>query len=155
VTRAGQQYAAAAPLSDQATAADGRIGGLLPDVTLRGRTGDRNSRELRPAVVMLVQNACDCLRRLRRVATEAHGSKSRVYVVGISGREQVDKLASFVGYGVVPLVDEHRALDRNYQPGADAMLLLVRRDGVVVEAANGVAPDIDLASRLPALLKVP
>jgi hypothetical protein len=151
----GQEYAGAAPLRASARERTGRVGGLLSPATLHGRSGSMQSRDLRPAVVMLVQYPCECLARLKHVAVQADGSKVRVYVVGFHGRAQVDRLAQGAGRGVVPLVDAQDRLHQAYHRGPDAILLLVRRDGVVTEIVDGVPANMDLASRLPALLTVP
>lgn len=151
----GQEYAAAARLHVAADGRSGTVGGLLPVAELHGRARSRSARELRPAVVMLVRYPCECFRQLVHVAAQASGSKVRVYVVGFNGRAQVDRLADSAGRGVVPLVDPLRTLDAVYHPGPRAMLLLVRRDGVVQEIVDGVPPNMELATRLPALLHLP
>lgn len=151
----GQEYAAAAPLRPAAVSRSGRIEGLLPPATLHGRSKTTQSRDLRPGAVLLVPYPCECLQRLRHVVAQADGSRVRVYIVGYNGREQVDRLAAAAGRGVVPLLDPRRRLQQAYRPGPQAVLLLVRRDGVVTRIFDGVSPELDLAPLLPALLRVP
>jgi hypothetical protein len=153
----GQEYAAPMPINQSPRVArkTGTLGGLLPDGALRGRKHGTRLSDLRPAVLMLVQYPCECAARVEHVAAQADGSKVRVYVVGLHGREQVDRLADAAGRDVVPMVDVQDVLGRTYHPGPEAMLLLVRRDGVVTGIVDGVSPEMDLASRLPGLLRVP
>jgi hypothetical protein len=151
----GQEYAASARLDEPAAARVGQLGGLLPDGVLRGRQHDKAVRDLRPAVVLLVQYPCECAGRVQHVATQADGEKVRVYLVGFHGRTQVDRLAQAGGRNVVPLVDDANTLSRVYHTGSRATLLLVRRDGVVTEIVDDLPAKMDLRRRLPALLESP
>ncbi|MEP7055140.1 MAG: hypothetical protein ABI912_07810 [Actinomycetota bacterium] len=150
----GQEYARPAALNATARRT-GQVGDLLPAGALRGRDHGTRINDLRPAVLMIVRFPCECAARLEHVVAQADGSKVRVYVVGYSGRTQVDRLADAAGRGVVPLVDVHNVLSGVYHPGEAAILVLVRRDGIVTEIVDGVPTNMDLASRLPRLLEVP
>jgi hypothetical protein len=149
----GQEYAAAAGLNEGAAARAGHVGGLLPVGIVRGRQHGKAVRDLRPAVILLVQYPCECAGRVKHVAAQADGEKVRVYLVGFHGRTQVDRLAEASGRNVVPLVDDANALSRAYDTGSDATLLLVRRDGVVTQIVDDLPAQIDLRKRLPALLE--
>lgn len=152
----GPPYAAAAPLASvPGSQPPNAVGALLPAATLSGVDDDYEARDLRPAIILLVQFPCDCSGKVRQVATQADGRKVPVYLVGFRGRPQVDRLAKEIGFGVVPLVDELGVLDAAYSPTADATLLLVRRDGVVTRIVGGVYDEIELGPSLPSLLEVP
>jgi hypothetical protein len=151
----GQEYAEPAPVMQSAAKFTGEAGGLLPTGALRGRSHGTRLRDLRPAVLLLVQFPCECAARVKHVAAQADGSKVRVYVVGFHGRTQVDRLADAAGRGVVPMVDVTNTLNRTYHPGPEGTLVLVRRDGVVTQIFDGVPDNIDLRPWLPWLLRLP
>jgi hypothetical protein len=72
----------AAPLAHPSVA-DGRVGGLLPSVTLTGPSGPVSSRSasLRPAVFAIVPKGCGCTTLLDGLAGEAYSENLRLAVV--------------------------------------------------------------------------
>lgn len=151
----GEEYAAPAAIRPVPARRTGQVGGLVPRAELEGRSGQRNARDLRPAVLMLVPYPCDCLARLQHVVGQTDGSKVRLYLVGFTGRPQVDDLTQTTQGGAVPMVDRAGVLQRVYQPGPTGKLVLVRRDGVVTDIVDGVTTETDVRSRLGELLEVP
>ncbi|MDQ1708978.1 MAG: hypothetical protein QOG49_363 [Frankiaceae bacterium] len=151
----GEDYASAQPLRLSAIARPDGVGGLVEDAQVQRGSRMISTRELRPAILALVPRRCDCADRLRDAASDADGRGVPMYVVGSNGLRQANGLAAAAGKDVVPIVDRSGVLENRYHPGLYAMLLLVRRDGVVTEIVDGVPLDIDLGKRLPALLKTP
>lgn len=149
---AGERYAAPAPFLAQAAGAHGSIGRPLPDTMFTRGSRSVPARDLRPAVLMLVPRECGCTEAMRQVVAQADGSGIRVYVVGAGDRRQVNRIAAEARGDVVPLLDEAAMLQTTYATGLSATLLLVRRDGIVVEIIDTVDRDLPLRDRLPALL---
>jgi hypothetical protein len=144
--------AAPRPLAAPAISA-GRVGGLLPDVTLRGRVTEAQARSLRPAVVMLVAPSCDCLRAVRQVVTEAARVRVVTYVVEAgTSLDQAQSLALQAGGDVGPYADPDGVLARTYGLRSSAALVLVRDDGVVTQVVAAVSPSLRLATALRGLV---
>jgi hypothetical protein len=133
--------------------ADGTVGGLVPDVTLRGRVRTSPSRDLRPGVLMLVAPSCDCVNALRQVVAEASRARLVTYVIeaGDSLR-QAETLAAQAGGDVGPYADPAGTLAAAYRLRSPAALVLVRRDGVVTQVVPAVGPSLRLATALRALV---
>lgn len=151
----GEEYADKAALRPVADGPSGRVGTLLPDVDLSAKTHTVAATELRPAVLLLVSPGCDCIDRARHVAAQADGSGVRVYLVGAGSRGPIDRLAGRTGRGVTPLLDTDGRLRRALTVAGEAMLVLVRPDGVIAAIVDDVPADIDLGNRLRSLLRVP
>lgn len=133
--------------------APGRIGGLLPDVVLRGSVTESTARSLRPAVVMLVAPSCDCLGAVRQVVAEAARARIVTYVVEAgSSLDQVRSLALQAGGDVGPYVDPGGVLAEAYGLRSSAALVLVRDDGVVTQVVDAVSPSLRLATALRGLV---
>lgn len=152
---AGEHYAGPAPLLLAAEGRGSDTGGLVPVADLNpDGDGIVSSRDLRPAVLMLVPRECTCGQRLVDVASETEGSKVRLYVIGSNGQRQLSGLRGGGARDAVPLLDRGFVLMDRYQPGKHGTLLLIRADGVIAEIVDDVPLDIDLADRLPKLLEV-
>lgn len=150
---AGERFASARPLSAPATN-DG-VGGLLPSAVLLRGSRKVDSRDLRPAVIVLVPTRCHCEDQIRHVVAHADGNLVRVYVVGVAERRQVDTLKARSGGDVVALLDPTKTLQTQYRPGPEGMVVFVRRDGVVTEIVDGINSQLDVRRLLPALLRTP
>lgn len=131
----------------------GAVGGLLPDVPLRGRVGVTPARQLRPAIVMLVRTGCDCVAAIRQVVAEAAPLRLATYVVeaGTSFSFAVS-LAVQSGGEAGGFADPEGALAAAYRLRSDAALVLVRADGVVHSVVAAIAPSLRLAPALRALV---
>jgi hypothetical protein len=132
--------------------APGRVGGLLPDVVLSGRSKPENARALRPAVVMLVAPDCGCVDALRHVVREAAAYRLVTYVVQAGDLAQPVRLAAQAAGDVGPFADPNGALAAAYGLHTDAALVLVRADGVVTQTVAAVGPALRLGPALRALL---
>ncbi|MDQ1710974.1 MAG: hypothetical protein QOE45_424 [Frankiaceae bacterium] len=147
-----QRRPAAASLAAPVVA-PGRVGGLLPDVTLRGRVRTANARELRPAVVMLVAPGCDCVEAVRHVVREAAAYRLVTYLVETGDSPAgTEILAARAGGDVGPYADPAGALAAAYGLRTDAALVLVRADGVVTQTVAAVGPALRLGTALAALV---
>lgn len=141
----------AATLASPAVA-PGRVGGLLPDVVLSGRSKPENARALRPAVVMLVAPDCGCVDAIRHVVREAAAFRLVTYVVQAGDLAQPVRLAAQAGGDVGPFADPTGVLAAAYGLHTDAALVLVRADGVVTQTVAAVGPALRLGPALRALL---
>jgi hypothetical protein len=131
----------------------GRVGGLLPDVVLRGRVRTENARALRPAVVMLVAPDCRCVDAVRHVVREAAAFRLVTYLVQAGeSLTQTEILAAQAGGDVGPYADPGGALATAYGLHTDAALVLVRGDGVVTQTVAAVGPSLRLGTALRGLL---
>jgi hypothetical protein len=139
-------------LASPAVAA-GRVGGLLPDVVLRGRIRPSQSRELRPAIVMLVAPDCGCVTALRQVVRDAARLRLVTYVVEAGDSlAQPESLAAQAGGDVAPYADPAGTLAAAYRLRTHAALVLVRSDGVVTQVVDAVGPALRLDTALRALV---
>lgn len=140
------------PLASPAFA-PGTVGGLLPDVSLANRNGVTQARGLRPAIVLLVGDGCDCLEVVRQVVAEAAPLRIPTYVVVEgSAAGAAESLAARSGGEAGGFADPGGALARAYGVRANATLVLVRRDGVVNQVVPAVAPTLRLRPALRALV---
>lgn len=140
------------PLASVPVAA-GTVGGLLPDVTLRGRVRTSPARELRPGVLMLVPPSCGCVTALRQVVAAAARERLVTYVVEAGeSLSQTEILAAQAGGDVGPYADPSGTLARTYRLRSPAALVLVRADGVVTQVIDAVGPSLRLAPALGALV---
>lgn len=135
------------------SAAPGTVGGLLPDVALRGRYGVTPARQLRPAVLVLAAPACRCVEVVRQVVADATPRGVVTYVVQAgASADAAQLLAAQAGGDAGGFADPDGVLAATYRLRTDAALVLVRRDGVVTQVVAGVAPSLNLDSALRALV---
>lgn len=115
----------------------GLAGGLVPDVALRGLTGTTSARQLRPAVLAVMQAGCGCAAALARLADEAAGYGLTVYLVGGQAQQaELTALAARVNRGDVSvLVEQGSALSAFSGGGLTAVG--VHADGVIEAIADG------------------
>jgi hypothetical protein len=131
----------------------GAVGGLLPDVPLRGRFGVTQARQLRPAVVMLVRTGCDCVAAIRQVVAETAPLRIATYVVEAgTSFSFATSLAAQSGGEAGGFADPEGALAAAYRLRTDAALVLVRGDGVVHSVVAAIAPSLRLDPALRALV---
>jgi hypothetical protein len=136
--------------------APGTPGGLLPDVVLRGRVRTTPSRELRPAVVLLIAPDCGCVTAVRQVVAAAARQRLVTYLVQAGDDlAQPELLAAQAGGDVAPYADPRGALAAAFRLRSKAALVLVRSDGVVTQVVGAVGPALRLDAALRALVTRP
>jgi hypothetical protein len=148
----GREAASPLPLAHTAVA-DGQLGGLLPNATLRTDGGAMvSARTLRPTVVALIPLQCDCTSRLASLARDASAERLRLMVVAPTYPDaeaaslpgQLDKVNSAVYYD--PTGDLRAAV------AADGVtLVLINRDGTVFNVQRDAVSES--ASTLNTLLQ--
>jgi hypothetical protein len=142
----------AAPVG-QATAPPGKIGGLLPDVTLTTASGDVSARDLRPSVLVLVPPGCACGEKVAALVGQANEYRLPVYLVGAPAQAgQLDNLATISGRGVpVVVTDPAGGLAVTYSTSTShPTLVLVHSDAVVTSVIHNFA----VGNRLEPLLGI-
>jgi hypothetical protein len=153
-SRASPPRQAAAVLATPAVPA-GRVGGLVPQLSLAGPHGDVALRTLRPAALVVVPPECGCELSLERAFRQA--AEYGVDLVLLGSPEQGDALpvlAAGTGNGtVLALTGDLDALS-GYAPKGLTMLL-VRADGVVTSVVREVGPELHAELELAALRDVP
>lgn len=98
---------------------------LVPDVRLDSGDVTIRLRAMRPAIVALVPENCDCARLLDTLAGEAQEFRLDLLAVGPAGSHDVFDLVRKVRRGTaVPLVDNTGQLVKRYAPvGVTALVL--------------------------------
>jgi hypothetical protein len=147
----GAPLAPAAPLAHPPVT-PGRNGGLLPDVRLRDSDGQLFTvRDLRPGVVLLVGDRCDCASLVQEYTSATAEARVRLLVVGDT---VVPRLPGQLARGrVLAATDPGHLLAAALHPAASGPpeAVLVASDGridrVIPEARNVV----DLRGHLSAL----
>lgn len=132
------------PLADAPT---GGPGGLLPDVVLQAGTREVPVRSLRPGVLALVSDGCDCADAIRSATSQA--ATYRLQTSLVVTPESADDLQAMRDVGAVRAaaagVDVSGVLHARYAPEATGLtLLLVRADGIV----DSRVPDVEATTRL-------
>lgn len=126
------------PLSNTTVPA-GKIGGLLPDVTVQMDTSTRPVRDLRPGVFAIVPNNCGCADTIDHVAAQAAEFALTVYVVSSQpAGPQGDALTTTTDETVATVHDSSGQLQKSYYAGTGVTLAFVQKDGVVVNALHNV-----------------
>lgn len=118
----------------------GSVGGLVPDVTLVGHTGPTGARDLRPAVLAVVQPNCACGAALAHLARQAAADGLTIYVIGSHAQQtELDALAAATGSeNVQVLLEENATLTTAFAQGP-LTAVAVHADGVIdVIVANVV-----------------
>lgn len=136
--------APAAPLA-RPGAADGTVGGLLPDALagLPGSPATLSLRELRPGVLLVVPPGCACRQLATALAAQGAEFGVRLELAGRASDERAlgrlaDAVAdSLLGGRPVVVTDRDGALARAYGEGS---AVFVRADGVVVRVERSPQP---------------
>ncbi|MGI8695242.1 MAG: hypothetical protein ACR2JQ_01085 [Mycobacteriales bacterium] len=116
-----------APLATPSASA-GRVGGLLPDLSVRSAGGaDEPLRSLRPAAIVLVPASCACQEALTSVVAAGNRAGVRTYAVGTALPPAIDGGPATTARLAEPLGH----LLSTYSVGTQPVTLLVRSDGVV------------------------
>ncbi|WP_163513685.1 hypothetical protein [Fodinicola acaciae] len=140
----------AAPLARPATS-PGLPGGLLPDVQLHRVDGSAVAlRGIRPAVVLLVADACDCQSVIEAYIDATAAPRLELLVVGEHRRPAVPELAMSRIVGLTdPAAALTRALPVHSHPGQPTSVL-VRDTGViariVIDATDASALHDDITA---------
>jgi hypothetical protein len=124
----------ALPLAAPA-AAPGAKGGLLPEVTLRGPAGPVDSRDLRPAVLVLVPPGCDCTPLLTVLAGQANSVPLPLSVVipVAAARDPAKLPPALGGITVNSYYDPNRVFATTFRAEGIVTAVLVGKDGLVTE----------------------
>lgn len=130
----------------------GRDGGLLPDVQLRDALGSMFPlRDLRPGVVLLVGDRCDCAAMVAEYLQATAQAKMRLLVVG-------DELApplpsTHIRGRVMAATDPTRRLASDLVParGSAPAAVLVGADGLIHRISVNARDVVTLRSDLAAL----
>ena len=140
------------PLSEQTSPGIGEIGGLLPpaELSIEGRPG--NSRELRPAVIVLLPPECKCQALLDDLFRQVNEYGHAIYLVGSEAMtEEVTQTAKGIGNGTtVAVVDVDGTLAATYA-ARGVTVVLVHADGVVGAVYRDASPGIRLEPQLARL----
>jgi hypothetical protein len=148
---AGAPLTRAAPLA-RSVVLPGRDGGLLPDVQLTDALGSPfPMRDLRPGVVLLVGDGCDCAPLVTDYIHATALAKVRLLVVG---DEVAPSLPSAGVRGrVMAATDPTRRLAIAFSPprALAPAAVLVRADGVIARISLDARDVVTLRSELAAL----
>jgi hypothetical protein len=136
------------PLADVAV---GGEGGLVPDVPLAVGAGEVSARVLRPGVLALVPDGCDCALEAEQVIGQA--ASVRLPTSLVAAPESVDDVAALRDSRRVRpqqvALDRQGALADAYDADASGLtLLLVQADGVVTDVVPGFMEGQRLEPRL-------
>ena len=151
VLPSGSTLAPPAPLA-RPVVAPGRDGGLLPDVSLTDpRDEPFRVRDLRPGVVLLVGDTCDCASLISEYSHATAEARVRLVVVG---DQKVPLLPSDLARGrVVAATDPAGRLGAALDPprGPDPVAVLVQSDGVIYRVSVNARNVVSLRTQLAAL----
>lgn len=132
------------------TLAVGRVGGLLPDVTLRDVDGTaRSLRTLRPAVLLLAPAHCRCADMANAAASAAEHSRLSLTIIGT----HMPRRPTGVSPSVAALRSERTGeLLATYGAVHRPVTVLVRADGVVKQVLPKLPASGTLDDQVRALL---
>ncbi len=154
-----RQPANVAALASPAEAV-GTVGGLLPDLTLAGPAGPVAIRSLRPSVLLLVPDRCNCAALVHEVMGQVEEFPGVSAALVGSGSPDLTKLAVARdgGDGRLPvLVDPAGDLARTYHggpAGSVPTLLFVAPDGRLSSAPLAFIPGSRIEAQLLPLVLV-
>ena len=133
------------PLADP-VASPGQVGGLLPDATLSGRSGEVAARTVRPAVIALVPSPCaGCASALLGVQEQVVSyGLGLTLVVPPDAETSAATLAQTLGGARVRVLTDPAGLLADAY-GEGLRLVLVRADGVVIDVVEDPGPGVPLA----------
>jgi hypothetical protein len=133
------------------SAAPGSPGGLLPDATLTTDTGVTAARDLRPGVVGIVTQGCDCRDAVEALARRAATNALPLYLIGaVAQRDDLDKLMAVSPPNVHALIDESGAFTTTYVPSG-LTVVPVHADGVTAAVVRDFTPETSLGPVLASL----
>ncbi|HVX43858.1 MAG TPA: hypothetical protein VHC49_08220, partial [Mycobacteriales bacterium] len=125
------------------SAAVGKIGGLVPDLTLHGSQGATHPlRDLRPAVLFLTPAGCNCDDAIRSVATAAEHGRINLALIG-RDRPDVPKGVSSA-LTVVASEPSGKLLDTFKVVDGSPVAVLVQPNGIVHDVLHDVPSPADL-----------
>jgi hypothetical protein len=133
------------------TASPGSAGGLLPAATLTTDTGTAAARDLRPGVVGIVTQGCDCRSAIDALARRAATSALPLYLIGSSTQhDELDKLMAVSPPNVHALIDDRGAFETAYAP-TGLTVVPVHADGVTEAAIRDFTAQTSLGPVLASL----
>jgi hypothetical protein len=133
------------------TAAPGSAGGLLPAATLTTETGTAAARDLRPGVVGIVTQGCECRSAVDALARRAVTNALPLYLIGSSAqRAELDKLMAVSPPNVHALIDDSGALETAYA-ATGLTVVPVHADGVTEAAIRDFTAQTSLGPVLASL----
>jgi hypothetical protein len=151
VLPSGSPLARSAPLA-RSSAPPGRAGGLLPDVVLTDPRGESLPvRDVRPGVVLLTGDHCDCESLIAEYTHATAEARVRLLVVGDLRAPTLP--AELVRGRVVAATDPGHRLAQVLDPprGTDPEAVLVRSDGVIFRMVPDARNVVSLRGELGAL----
>ncbi|MEP6697485.1 MAG: hypothetical protein ABJA34_11500 [Pseudonocardiales bacterium] len=135
------------------SAAVGAVGGLLPDLALPvGATGAVRLRTLRPAVVVVVPDQCDCAALIGDVISSTSAGRVHVLFVGLKADPRLPGTAPVER--VRSASDAEGQLARAYADGSDVAgptALFVRADGTVISILRNARAGVDIHQEVDAI----
>lgn len=138
------------PLASAPTAAIGQQDGLLPDLTVRTVSGEsRSVRQLRPALVALLPERCDCLALINSLAGQAETVGAPLVVIAPAAQDaEVAALPGQTHSGqVTAYFDPAHALADVYK-AVGVTLLVVAPDATVRHLLHDVQQGVHVEALL-------
>lgn len=140
------------PLAQRTTSSVGEIGGLLPatELTVDGET--KNSRELRPAVIVVLPPSCACAPLLDDLFRQVKEYGHAMYLVGNPAMQaEITRTAREIGNGTAAAVVDSRGTLATAYAARAVTVLLVHADGVVGAVQHDLMPGVRLEPQLARL----
>jgi hypothetical protein len=118
----------------------GQPGGLMPDVQVSIRGRDVGLRDLRPAMLVVLQSGCACDDAVRNAVNEASARGASVYLVDAPGTAapQAVLLADHLGYAAA--LEQPNALLAQLFGGTGARAVFVNANGLIVGQPITLSP---------------
>jgi hypothetical protein len=140
------------PLAQRTSPPVGEIGGLLPATELTVNGESVNSRELRPAVIVVLPPSCACAPLLDDLFRQVKEYGHAMYLVGSPAMQtEIIRTAREIGNGTAaPVLDSNGMLATTYA-ARGVTVLLVHADGVVGAVQRELASGIRLEPQLARL----
>lgn len=141
----------ARPLATGVPVAAGSEGGLITAVSLRFPDGPRDTRTVRPAVLIPVAVDCDCRNQLRNAVTAAQEfALPAILVTGPSPADsaRAADLSAGLPAPLTTAIDDEGRLATTYA-GSGVTMVMVRPDGLVAH----IVRDVSATARLEPLVQ--
>ena len=119
----------------------GQVGGLLPAATVMLQGQPRNVRALRPAVLAIAAEECDCVAELQRLAKQTTQFGVPLLLIDTEPAV-VDRIRVAAPRGRVIVAQEPAGRLRSAYGGPGVAAILVRADGVVTSVERDVTRDL-------------